>query len=157
MNLDHLLALTSPFDLNGPDFLKLYWILGAVALVGGFLIRRFYSVDARATGDVAEPTPYEVACLAGPPARAVHAAVAQLCQDGIISIDSRSGAVSFEAPGEVAGRPSIEQSVLRAVAANKDVPLASVEAACAPALEDLQSSLRHKGLLVRADAPGRPG
>ena len=151
MNITDLLALTSPFDLNGPDFLKLYWILAAVTLVGGLLIRKFYSADGPARGDAAEPTPYEVACLAGPPARAVHAAIAQLCQDGFITMDARTGAVSFVAPGEVAGRPAIEQSVLRSVAANANVPLASIEAACAPALEDLQSSLRAKGLLLPAD------
>ncbi len=151
MNIAHALALTSPFDLNGPDFLKLYWILAAVTLVGGFLIRKFYSADGPAQGGGADPTPYEVACLAGPPARAVHAAVAQLCQDGFITVDARTGAVSFVAPGDVAGRPAIEQSVLRAVAANANVPLASIEAACAPALEDLQASLRANGLLLPAD------
>ena len=92
-----------------------------------------------------------MAGLAGPPARAVHAAVAQLCQDGLISVDARKWQVSFVAPGEVASRPPIEQSVLRTVAGNTDVPFSTVEAACAPALADLQSSLRTKGLLPPAE------
>ena len=151
MNATDLLALIWPFDLNGPEFLMLYWLLGIGALVGGLIIRFSYLSKPGVRGDGAEPTPYEVACLAGPPARAVHAAIAQLCQDGLISVDGSSGLVSFVAPGDVSGRPPIEQSVLRAVAGKTDVPLASVEAACAPELADLESSLRARGLLVPPD------
>jgi uncharacterized protein (TIGR04222 family) len=151
MNLPPLLALTSPFDMNGSDFLNLFWILALVALAGGFMIRRFFTQDYSSTTETEEPSPYEVACLAGPPVRAVHAAVAQLCQDGMISVDANKWQISFVAPGEVTSRPAIEQSVLRAVAANTNVPYALVEAACAPALADLESSLRAKRLLLPAD------
>ena len=146
-----MLAFSSPFDLNGLDFLKLYWGLGALAVVGGYLVRQYFSAENRGPANDDEPSPYEVACLAGPPARAVHAAIAQLCQDGFVSVDAKTGEVSFVAPGEVAGRPAIEQAVLRAVAGNSKVALKIVEAACAPALADLQTSLRAKGLLLRAD------
>jgi uncharacterized protein (TIGR04222 family) len=146
-----MLAFSSLFDLSGPDFLKLYWLLAVVALVAGLVVRRFFTADSGSANDTGEPTPYEVACLAGPPARAVHAAIAQLCQDGLIAVDARTGGVSFVAPGEVVGRPPIEQSVLRAVAGNNNVPLSAVEAACAPALADLQTSLRAKRMLVADD------
>lgn len=146
-----MLAFTSPFDLNGTDFLKLYWGLAGFAVVAGMLIRRYFSADERAPADDSEPTPYEVACLAGPPERAVHAAIAQLCQDGFVSVDASNGDVTFVAPGEVAGRPPIEQAVLRAVAGNSKVTIKTVEAACAPALADLQAALRAKGLLLRPD------
>lgn len=146
-----MLAFTSPFELNGSDFLRLYWTLAAVAVVVGWLIRRYFAADSRAPGNDDEPTPYEVACLGGPPARAVHAAIAQLCQDGLVSVDARSGDVSLVAPGEVASRPPIEQSVLRAVVGGASVKLKAVEAACAPDLADLQTSLRAKGLILREE------
>ena len=146
-----MLALTSPFDLNGGDFLKLYWTLAALAVVGGLIIRWYFSTDSGKPSNDDEPTPYEVACLGGPPERAVHAAIAQLCQDGLVSVDAKSGDVSLVAPGEVASRPPIEQSVLRAVAGGSSVKLKAVEAACAPDLADLQASLRAKGLILPAD------
>ena len=146
-----MIALASPFDLNATEFLTLYWSLAAVAIVGGWMIRRYFAGEGRAPGTDEDPTPYEVACLGGGPARAVHAAVAQLCQDGLVSVDARSGDVSLVAPGEVAGRPPIEQAVLRAVAGQSPSKLSAVEAACAPATADLQSSLRTKGLLLPED------
>ena len=75
MNLLPMLALASPFDLNGSEFLNLFWIMAVIALAGGFMIRRFFTQDYSSATETEEPTPYEVACLAGPPARAVHAAV----------------------------------------------------------------------------------
>lgn len=146
-----MLAITSPFDLNGSDFLKLYWALAALAVVGGLIIRWYYSTDSGKPGNDDEPTPYEVACLGGPPERAVHAAIAQLCQDGLVSVDAKSGDVTLVAPGEVASRPPIEQAVLRAVAGGSGVKLKAVEAACAPDLADLQTSLRAKGLILQSD------
>ncbi len=145
-----MLALVFPFNLDGPDFLKLFWLLGALAIMAGFVARRYFIGSFQSSEETEEPSPYEVACLVGP-TRAVHAAVAQLCQDGLISVDASKWQVSHVAPGEVASRPAIEQAVLRAVAGNADVPFAIVQDACAPALADLQSELRQKDLLLSVE------
>jgi uncharacterized protein (TIGR04222 family) len=146
-----MIAIASPFDLNAADFLTLYWSLAAVAIVGGGIMRRYFAGETVVPEQDEDPTPYEVACLAGGGARAVHAAIAQLCQDGFVSVDARSGDVSLVAPGDVAGRPPIEQAVLRAVAVQSPAKMSAVEAACAPAVADLEAALRGKGLLLRAE------
>jgi uncharacterized protein (TIGR04222 family) len=93
----------NPFDLPGPTFLRLYLaVLGGAA--AGCLIVRWLLRSPGGAVDVFsfEPNPYEAAYLSGGPVRALHAAVANLVQRGLLAVDingklTKSGTLSSRA------------------------------------------------------------
>lgn len=82
-----LLGLGGPWDLSGPEFLKLFALLMGVVGVASFFIRRF-ARQPSSPGDVALADPYLLATLAGGRDRAVESAVASLVQSGQLKLSA---------------------------------------------------------------------
>ncbi|WP_154696977.1 TIGR04222 domain-containing membrane protein [Lentzea guizhouensis] len=96
-----------PWGLSGPEFLQLYWIGLALAVLAAIVIR----VRARAGGSQPVRTldVDEIAYLAGGPRRVVETAVARLLTAGELRI-SRRGAVS--ATNSPQSRNHVDRAVL---------------------------------------------
>jgi uncharacterized protein (TIGR04222 family) len=91
------LAVTTwnPLDWTGPEFLGAYLILTAVAATVA-LLTKFMFVDENAEEGTKSPKPldpYEAACLAEGPARAVQAAFAAMVQAGTLELFSEESTI----------------------------------------------------------------
>ncbi|MDB5707706.1 MAG: hypothetical protein JWN66_4822 [Sphingomonas bacterium] len=95
-----------PFDLTGGPFLQLYAILGAVALIAGWIIPYWLRPEGRAV-EVTDAG--ELAYLAGGASRFADAVVARLLSARALVMIGKTG---FHAQARDAGRTAAERSVL---------------------------------------------
>ena len=106
----------NPLNLSGPQFLKLYITLLAMAIVAALVLRELIrrgSSAARWTSTPPRLDPFEMALLAGGQRRALQAAVVSLVQKGAVQFRS---AGEVRATGESAHNPSmLEAAVMTAV------------------------------------------
>ncbi len=78
-----LVAVANPFELRGPDFLKIYFSVAAIAFVLALVIRWLAARGGPVAIDETQPLDrYELAYFCGGAGRAINVAVAQLLRQG---------------------------------------------------------------------------
>jgi uncharacterized protein (TIGR04222 family) len=157
------LALTNPLDMKGPEFLGLYLVLAVIALIFAAIVRQMF----RPSGDIEELSkrgeldPYEVACLAGKPVRAVQAAIAAMVQAGTLTLSERpsgfwgglfSSRQTYVGPGEphVDSAPRLEQEIFRAVA-HSELSVPDLTKEMLPLAQELEEQLIKQGLVAQRE------
>lgn len=132
-----------PFDLKGPQFLVLYFVLFAFTVVAGMVIPRWLR-PAGTWGGVTDPD--QAAYLAGGQSRFAETVVARLLAQRAIELVA--GKLTVRSPVE--GRTKAELAVLRL---SSPAPWTAVNGALhAPALA-IRARLEERGLLIgNADA-----
>jgi len=154
----------NPFDISGPDFLRLYAVLLAVLVVVAGVVRHSLRTPTADPGRL-QLDPYQTAFLGGGYQAAAEAAIVSLTARGVLNLD----------PGwrlqTVTEQPMlqhpVEQAIFAAAAASspgsagashsgsqtrhQGVPGATVEtleAAARPALAEVERELRRMGLVM---------
>lgn len=133
---------TNPLDWDGGNFLQLYLLLIAVAIVGAIWLRRMSRDSGPARG--ARPGPFELAYLAGGAERCTDAAIAQMLADGSLKWDD-AGKKLLSSSAALDQKPPLD-AIARCVAADGDP--AQVLQRSALALAPLRKSLEASGLLL---------
>ena len=160
----------NPFDISGPDFLRLYAVLLAVLVVVAGIVRHSLRTPADDPGPL-QLDPYQTAFLAGGYQAAAEAAMVALTARGVLNLDPgwRLQAVTVQ---PMLQHP-VEQAIFAAAAASSPdapqwgparrrtrrgsearqqaVPGATVrtlEAAARPALAEVERELRRMGLYM---------
>ncbi|SDH90479.1 TIGR04222 domain-containing protein [Actinokineospora alba] len=86
--------MDEPWGLTGPEFMNLYWIAVAFAVVVVIVAKvRSRSVAQPQPGDRGDLSPYDLALLAAGPTRVEHTALAGLLAGGAVRV-SRGGKIS---------------------------------------------------------------
>ncbi len=151
----------NPLDYKGPEFLIFY---GQVALVAGMvaIVIRWLLSPGSQPADTDKPImlePYEIACLAGGPLRAVHAAFTALVHAGSLRLTERDettwGVITqkktFIEQGEplTSDAPQLEHALYDAATIPTTKPR-TLFAAAQPLAEDIEHSLYQRGLVYAA-------
>ncbi|MGZ3147378.1 TIGR04222 domain-containing membrane protein [Lentzea chajnantorensis] len=138
-----------PWGLSGPEFLQLYWIGLALAVLVAIVFR----VRARAGGS--QPVRLldvdEIAYLVGGPRRVVETAIARLLTAGELRV-SRRGAV--QATSSAQSRNPVDRAVLADSRRyqNRTVSLLVLTMTGDPAVTSIGRRLEDMGLLIRPEA-----
>ncbi len=98
----------NPFDISGPDFLRLYAVLLAVLVVVAAIVRHSLRTPADGPGRP-QLDPYPTAYLAGGWQAAAEAAIVSLTARGILSLDPSERLVA------VTVQPMLQHPVERAM------------------------------------------
>jgi uncharacterized protein (TIGR04222 family) len=141
----------NPFDLKGPDFLTLYVIVLAVALLSAYLLRQAFRKPAdMPPSEAMQLQPYEVAYLAGGTPQAVNAALANLVHRGLLLANAAERTLS--APKEPSAKLlPFERSVYDSVQEHKNLSVRELHSSMKTAGEALGDRPRALGLLVAED------
>ncbi len=140
--------MSQPWGLSGPQFLVIYGVGTAVAVVVSFLLHLLIR-SAPSAGPDRQLDPYEVGYLAGGPTRAAQVVIADFVDSGAVRVDSS---------GQVYGvdRAALDQqSAFLAtpfpelwMPAGVSVHQLQGTIAGLPAIADIKARLRAEGLLV---------
>jgi uncharacterized protein (TIGR04222 family) len=137
-------AALGPLDWRGPEFLTLYLVLFAVALVAGLWLRRIARDTGPARGRA--DAPLEAAVLAGGEARAFDAATAELLAKDVLQVDAdgRLRRGSADLP---------EDPQLRALSllAQREADPGKLLKQATPQFRSLRGRLAQRGLLLERE------
>lgn len=143
----------NPFDLKGPDFLQVYFILllGAFVFAGGlrWLLR---APGAGFRLNVLNLSPYEIAYLAGGEKGAVYAAVAHLAHIGAIAIRPVSRTVSATAEALPADAAPFEQTIFSLVHSGQGISIPTLQRMASGPAYRLRSRLVEEGFVLSESA-----
>lgn len=115
--------MDEPWGLTGPEFMQLYWIAVAFAVVVVIVAKvRSRSVAQPQPGDRGDLSPYDLALLAAGPTRVEHTALAGLLAGGAVRV-SRGGKISRTVGGPGPADPVQEFVYARFRKAGKLGPL----------------------------------
>jgi len=149
-----LLAVTSPLDWRGPDFLLFYVI--ALIAAGIWCNRRASRALDRFNRRMDEPLvdPFEIAFLSAGAGRVVQLAITRLIHSGLlewVSSGTKSTLVATtkSTPGDL--YPAEEMLLERAKAHHKGIPVSEAGKAVAPAMRSIEVSLATCGLRPTAE------
>jgi uncharacterized protein (TIGR04222 family) len=143
----------NPFDLPGPEFLKLYIIVLLVAAAIAWFVRR-RSLKASESTAMSHITvdAYEAAYLRGGARLAVDTAIARLVQNNTLAVSSQKCTLSIKA-GVPPGAHPIEAAIVQAIVPGHNYNVHAVRASALPAAEHIRPRLEAPGLIVsNADA-----
>jgi uncharacterized protein (TIGR04222 family) len=154
--LDRRTSVMNPLNLRGPEFLKLYTAMFALASIASLIIRavlrRAGANDAAVPGREPKLDPFEMAYLSGGAARAVQAAVVSMVQRGCVRFRSDRDITAAQAPSR---RPSpLELGVYTAAATDGEGTMSHVRRRCEAAAAQIEDRLMTEGLLL---PPGTRG
>lgn len=139
----------SPFDLNGPSFLLLYLVLGAVVCV--VLRRAIARNEAAGTWTPLRNDPYLIAFLRAGAAEAVKLAVVALVDRGLLRYDGKRLSLVRADASQLVQR-DIERDVLARCAAGAAADAVLVGAARMPACVACRAELVAGGFLTGPSA-----
>lgn len=160
-----LAAVPNPLDWRGPDFLAAYVPLAVIAAMAALIVRvvlapRSETIETETLGPL---DPYELACLAGRPGRAVQAAFAAMVQAKTLRIVTEETKTLGLVPrttttiqqGEPLqdDAPRLELALFNAAV----VParnLAPLTQAGLPVAQEMEKGLRERGLLASGPPAG---
>jgi uncharacterized protein (TIGR04222 family) len=142
-----VMGIANPFDMTGPEFLRFYGIICAMAIPVAIALRHFLRQDEPLT-DERPLTPYEVACLGGGVPGVLRACLATLVLDKRLMLTTGEKYPQFEAtvPPE-SGQHEIERVMLRQASHENGATTPELLAAARTAGEQIQDSLRARGLM----------
>src|SRR4029453_2350174 len=145
-------------DWKGAEFFALYAVVALTAFVLAMIVRLVFSHDEPAP-NLNQQTPlipYESACLAAGPARSVQAAFAALGQAGclrlgdaeekVFGIFTQTNTTIQQGKPLPASAPRLEQALYSAAVIPAE-NLAPLTTAGLPIAQDIEESLRKRGLL----------
>jgi uncharacterized protein (TIGR04222 family) len=157
-------GVMNPLEWKGPDFLAFYIACVVIAAVMALLVRLLFAPEESpvAAEQHSPRDPYAVACLAGGPERAIHAAFAALVKSGglvLREIESpllgvlthRTALIEQGAPPEPAA-PPLERALYAAAA----VPTSTIDPlvrAGRPVAHEIDAQLVAQGLKAPAWPP----
>ncbi|TWT30966.1 hypothetical protein KOR34_43390 [Posidoniimonas corsicana] len=146
-----LLAMTNPFDLNGPEFLTLYGAALAMTVVVAALLRWLLRPGEHANSEPLDP--YQAACLSDGVDGAVRAATASLLRDGSIRLAPATGGATKDmrfsvGKGTQPDADELEQRIVAACGENNGARYGELLERGKPAAEKVQHRLEAWGLLV---------
>jgi uncharacterized protein (TIGR04222 family) len=143
----------NPLELSGPDFLRLYALLVAAAIVAGFVLRRFaegFGVTG-APGSVSL-TAHDVAYLRGGLDGVAEATLAALIRRGAIAAEAGAGALVLASPaGTAAANNWLESRFLASLDAGASLPAAVMGQRVAAVADRLVEPLERQGLAFTED------
>jgi uncharacterized protein (TIGR04222 family) len=138
----------NPFDLKGPEFLSLYLVVLAVALLAAYLARQSFRQPTDAPpAEALDLHPYEVAYLAGGATRAINAVIAGLVHRGLVCVNVAERTLSAQ-PSSTTPRLAVEKAAYDHVLARPNLPIRELHSALASTVTDLGDRSRALGLLV---------
>jgi uncharacterized protein (TIGR04222 family) len=138
----------NPFDLKGPDFLSLYFIVLAGALLAAYLVRQSFRQPSDAPPSQAlDLHPYEVAYLSGGSARAINAVIASLVHRGLVNVNAAERTLAAQ-PSSGAPQFAVEKAAYDLVQTQQALPIRELHSSLALAVADLGDRPRALGLLV---------
>lgn len=137
-----MLAIMNPFDLHGPDFLTLYGVFAAIAIVVILVFRRTVRSAGGAYGEPPKLDAYETAFLAGGGSRVVMLAIASAADDGLLKLKG----TLLEAQGNADAKthPVVRTLVL----GSRSMTLRNAREKLSTTCEAMRQSLQSHGLLV---------
>jgi uncharacterized protein (TIGR04222 family) len=142
----------NPFDLSGPQFLLLYFVVFVIGLVLAVRLRRRLRTPVDPPPERPRLSPYKVAYLAGGPVLAVNAAIARLVQGGLLEVDSSTGTLSRS--GDLPAKPDpLEQRIFDC--ARENIAVKDLRLATADETAKIRERLEDKGLLVNESEAGK--
>jgi uncharacterized protein (TIGR04222 family) len=138
----------NPFDLRGPEFLSLYCIVLAIALLAAYLVRqRFRQPSDAPPAQARDLHPYEIAYLAGGATQAINAVIASLVHRGLVTVNAGERSLAAQL-SSVAPQLAVEKAAYNHVLARQDLPIRELRSALASELSHLRDRPRALGLLV---------
>jgi uncharacterized protein (TIGR04222 family) len=152
------LAVSNPLDWSGPEFLGGYLVLAIVAAILALIVRMLFAPHATSdeTKGKSPTDPYEIACLAGGPARAVEAAFAALVQAGnlrlvrddkkVLGIVLRHSSTIGQGKALRSNAPPLEHALYEAAAVPTE-SLAPLTRAGLPVAREINDELLRRGLV----------
>ena len=147
----------NPFDLTGPEFLRLYVVVLVVAVVVGIALRWWLRrPGGEAPAGVLEHYPYEAAYLSGGAQLAVDAAIVRLIRLDVLTIDTAQRRLSRKNAAFPADAHPLERIVYQTVEPDKGAFLGRVRqvAARQPGVLDTHKSSRPGPCGTRLRRPG---
>ena len=160
------LAVSNPLDWKGPEFLTGYLVLVIVAAMLAFIIRMLFAPQATSLESKDKPPcdPYEIACLAGGPARAAEAAFASMVQAGnlrlvrddkkFLGIVLRNSSTIEQGKALRDDAPRLEHAIYEAAASPAE-SLAPLTKAGLPVAQNMNDDLIERGLVNGSRPPLR--
>lgn len=142
----------NPFDLRGPDFLRLYVIVFAAVMVVAGLLRWLLRLPAGDPElDSKQLSPCEIAYLAGGEKLAVNAAIARLVHDDALALDTSHVNLKTTAAGGAVTVASDVEGVIMATVEKSPMNQISIDTVldeASDALEPVRDRLEELGFLV---------
>jgi uncharacterized protein (TIGR04222 family) len=139
----------NPFDLPGPEFLRLYLVVlcGAVVIAAGvrWLLRQPGGAPPAEDLDL---SPYEIAYLAGGERLAIDAAIVKLIHLGALAIDALAGRLSSQGERLAATAHPLEKIIHHASDPVNGTRLSRVRETASTTAAGLRTRLEEGGLLL---------
>lgn len=143
-----LLAATDVLNLAGPDFLKLYGVLAALAVLAGVVLRTLLRTpfDLASGADDLHRDPYLIAYLSGGPVRAVDTAISTLFIAGALQPSSTGRKFHASGSSPQLNAP-IERVMLDAAGPAPGLLRSELHRSVSNELDALAQTLREQGLI----------
>ncbi len=154
-----LAAGLGPLDWKGDEFLGFYFLAAAAAFLAALLIRLIFTGDEPAASGAKQAPldPYQIACLAGGPMRAVQAAFAAMVQAGTLKLASeesttlgvfkrRQTKIQQGGTSLPENAPRLERALYHAAVVPVET-IAPLTEAGLPVAEDIRTDLVKRGLM----------
>lgn len=136
----------NPFDLDGPSFLFLFFVLSVAALIGGFYLRKKLQGPSEPLREEPRLSPDELGYLSGGPALAVHSTIAALVDSRRMNFDHSTE--TLQRVTDESGNTPLEQAILRT---GHTISVKEAYAAAVPDLDVIRRKLERLGLLLTSD------
>lgn len=142
----------NPLDWRGPDFIKFYLVLLAVCFGGATWLRwKLRQPTEAPPGDLPELDPYAMAYLNGGRVLAVNAAIANLVNQNLLSVDPAHGQLT--STGKLSPEhPLLERAVHAAARVGGGQSVKAVREGVEPAVARIATELKQRGLVVADEA-----
>jgi uncharacterized protein (TIGR04222 family) len=145
------LATANPYDLAGPDFLKLFAVLALLLCAGGWILR-LLAQQGRPLHDPMALDEYQTAYLAGGAGRTVNAAAVRLMKAGCLELAENNPPRIRLVAACLAGDHPLERAVVDSFGARKVLSVREIRVEVQPQLAVIHERLRTDGLLVSRTA-----
>ncbi|RAM51487.1 MAG: TIGR04222 domain-containing membrane protein [Hapalosiphonaceae cyanobacterium JJU2] len=154
-NNEPLLAatITNPLDLNGSEFLWVYFLLAILAFVCAISLRWFFRTSGKnSLGESNSLDAYELAYLNGGAYRSVDAAIAKLVQDKVLTVSAINRNLHLEKAPSANSHP-LEKSITEAmieesISGTNYAPIETIRTRVISATNSIRRNLENQGLLV---------